>query len=81
MTRTQIRYALFRCKAKTQDEAQQLILDSYKDQLDEYGFSIDDFTNEWDIDKKELSQIVTGKIVKKYNQFNSLFSGDGQLKN
>lgn len=80
MTRTQIRYALFRCKAGTPDKSQLEILKSYQDQLDEYGLDITDFTVEWDISKENLSEIVTGKIARKYNQEKSLFNGEGKLE-
>lgn len=80
MTRTQIRYALFRCKAGTPDKSQLEILKSYQEQLDEYGFDISDFTKEWDVSKEDLTEIVTGKIARKYNQEKSLFSPDGKLK-
>lgn len=80
MTRTQIRYALFRCKAGTPDKNHLEILSTYQEQLDEYGFDIMDFAKEWDISKTELSEIVTGKIARKYNQEKSLFSSDGKLK-
>ncbi len=68
MTRSQIRYALFRCKAGTPDKEHEEVLATFKSQLDEYGFDISDFTTEWDVDKKDTSQIVTGKIVKQYQK-------------
>lgn len=80
MKRSEIRYAIFRCKAGTADDSQLKVLKSYQSQLDEYDYTIDDFTHEWDIDKKDFSQIVIGKIAKKYNQDRSLFAGDGALK-
>lgn len=80
MTRTQIRYALFRCKAGTADPEHLEVLESYKTQLDEFGLDINDFTKEWDVSKTDTSEIVTGKIARKYNQDQSLFSSTGQLK-
>lgn len=74
MKRSDIRYALFRCKARTADDVQTKIFETYRSQLDEYEFTIDDFTVEWDIDKTDNTQIVTGKIARKYNQDVSLFS-------
>jgi len=79
MKRSEIRYALFRCKAGTADDDQLEIFYSYEDQLKEYDFDISDFTKEWDIDKKDFSQIVTGKIAKKYNTPKSLFNETGVL--
>jgi hypothetical protein len=80
MNRTQIRYALFRCKAGTATKSQLKILDDYKSQLDEFGMDISDFTKEWDISKTDVTEVVTGKIARKYNQEQSLFSTTGQLK-
>lgn len=68
MKRSEIRYAIFRVRAGTPDEKQQAIFDSYADQLSEFGFTAEDFTKEWDIDKNDFSQIVTGKIARSYNR-------------
>lgn len=80
MNRVQIRYALFRCKAGTADKNQLKVLKSYQPQLDEFGLDISDFTKEWDVSKTDTAEIVTGKIARKYNQDQSLFSSTGQLK-
>lgn len=80
MKRSEIRYALFRCKAGTADEKQLAIFESYKPQLVEFDFTIEDFTKEWDVEKGDTSQIVTGKIARKYNQDRSLFAGDGTIR-
>lgn len=80
MKRSEIRYALFRCKAGTQDEKQQAIFESYKDQLIDFDYGIEEFAREWDIDKSDSSLIVTGKLARKYNQETSLFTGEGKLK-
>lgn len=80
MNRTQIRYALFRCKAGNEDKGQKKILESYAEQLKEFDLTINDFTKEWDIDPKDLTEIVIGKVAKNLNKDKSLFSGDGSLK-
>ena len=80
MKRSEIRYALFRCKAGTPDEKQQALFDSYKEQLAEFDYGIDEFAKEWDIDKSDTTLIVTGKLARKYNQETSLFTGEGKLK-
>lgn len=80
LTRTQIRYALFRCKAGTSDAAQEAILESYIPQLLEFGLDRSDFAVEWDVDPKDLTQIVTGKIARNMNKEKSLFSSSGELK-
>lgn len=80
MERSQIRYALFRCKAGTSDKKQDEILKTYQPQLDELGLDVCDFAIEWDIDKKDYDQVVYGKVAKKYNTSKSLFNGEGKLK-
>jgi hypothetical protein len=68
MTRTQIRYAIFRCKSGTPTKEHEEIFATYSDQLAEFGFTLDDFTTEWDVHKKDLDQIVYGKVAKAYNK-------------
>lgn len=80
MTRIEIRYALFRCKAGTPDKEHTKVLKKYQEQLTELGLDISDFTKEWDVSKTNMDEIVTGKIARKYNQEQSLFSSTGQLK-
>lgn len=80
MNRTQIRYALFRCKAGNGDKEHNKILESYSSQLDEFDLNISDFTKEWDIDPKDLTEIVVGKVAKNLNKDKSLFSSAGTLK-
>lgn len=80
MNRTQIRYALFRCKAGTADKSHLKVLADYLPQLEEFGMDISDFTKEWDVSKTDVTEVVTGKIARKYNQEQSLFSTTGQLK-
>ena len=66
MTRSQIRYALFRCKAGTPEDKHRSIYEFYLNDVSEYGFDATDFSVEWDVDKADFSKIVTGKTVKKY---------------
>lgn len=81
MKRSEIRYALFRCKAGTQDGSQQKLFDDvFKPQLEEFGYGIEEFAKEWDVDKSDTTLIVTGKLARKYNQDTSLFTGEGKLK-
>jgi hypothetical protein len=66
MTRSQIRYALYRCKAGTHTDEHLKVFQLYKPQLDEFEFTASDFAVDWDVDKKNLANIVTGATVKKY---------------
>lgn len=81
MKRSQIRYSLFRCKAGTPAlEHQQLFDETYASLIAEEGLTIEDFAVEWDVDKKDPTQIVTGKTARKYNADQSLFNSTGELK-
>lgn len=68
MKRSEIRYALYRCKNNCASEEHMNIFSFYKDQLAPYGFDIEDFAilGGWDISKIDTTQIVTGKTVMKY---------------
>ena len=68
MTRSQIRYALYRCKAGTPNEAHEHILATYAPELQEMGLGIDSFAVEWDVSMEDPKYLVTGHWVRKYNQ-------------
>lgn len=80
MKRSEIRYALFRCKSNTPSEDQIALFASYSEQLKPFDYGIEEFAREWDIDKSDTSLIVTGKLARKYNQETSLFTSEGTLK-
>jgi hypothetical protein len=81
MTRSKIRYALFRCKAGTPTNEHLNIYSFYLQDVSEYGLDSTDFSIEWDIDKNDFSKIVTGKIVKKYiSDLNKLIPKEDILK-
>ena len=50
------------------DEDHESILSYYKDQLEDVGCDVHDFAEEdgWDVSKKDFTDVVTGKIVRKY---------------
>jgi hypothetical protein len=68
MRRSDIRYALYRCKKGNGVTEHKLILAYYQDQLDDVSCDISDFaeTDGWDVNKKDFTDVVTGKIVRKY---------------
>lgn len=68
MKRSDIRYALYRCKNDCPAKDHLDVLDFYKDQLDPYGFDVQDFAilGGWDVSKQDVTQVVTGKTVRKY---------------
>jgi len=66
--RSQIRYALYRCKTGNPSEEHLAILEYYSGELDELGFDASDFAENdgWDINRKNTTEVVTGKTVRKY---------------
>lgn len=68
MTRSQIRYALFRCRAGTPSELHEHVLATYQPELREIGLDIDSFTVDWDVSKEDPKYIVTGHMVRLYNR-------------
>lgn len=80
MKRSEIRYAMFRIKAGTPDKKHLDLFKTYKEQLDEFELTIEDFTTEWDIDKVDFSKLVIGKQAKIMNREKSLFDSKGAIK-
>jgi hypothetical protein len=68
MTRSQIRYALFRCKAGTPSEVHERVLTTYLPELQEIGLDVDSFTVDWDVSMEDPKYIVTGHMVRLYNR-------------
>lgn len=68
MKRSEIRYALYRCKVKNPEPIHKGIYKYYTDQIEEFGFDISDFAESegWDVNKADFTEIVTGKTVRKY---------------
>ena len=68
MARSDIRYALYRCKRGNPDSKHKAIYKYYKDTVEEIGLGIEDFASEdgWDVNKKDNTDVVTGKLVRKY---------------
>lgn len=82
LSRSDIRYALYRCRTGNPEAQHAEIFKFYKTILDQYGLTITDFPNEWDIAIKIPTEIVSGHLLKpikdKINE--SLFDEDGTLK-
>lgn len=68
MKRSDIRYALYRCKVKNPEPLHKGIFKYYANQLEEFDFDITDFAESdgWDVNKQDFTEIVTGKTVRKY---------------
>lgn len=80
MKRSDIRYALFRCKVGNPSKEHKAIFNKIKPQLVEDELTIEDFTVEWDVSLDDAYVVVTGKMAKKLNRDQSLFNGSGKLK-
>ncbi len=65
MKRSEIRYALGRCKTGNPDPEHLVVLERYQPELDEYGMHISQFMKDWDIDFNEPDRLVFGPVVKK----------------
>lgn len=66
MLRSEIRYALNRCKLKNAEKEHTVVYAKYKREVEKLGFTIADFNEEWDIDKGDTTQIVIGETVDRY---------------
>ena len=81
-----IRYALYSYKLGTMTGNTKPIIAYYLPRLIAYNLDRSDFAGTdglgWDIDKKDPRNIVSGHIVRKYNEVlnASLFNEDGTLK-
>lgn len=82
LTRTEIRYALYRCRSGGPDPIHVEVLDFYSDLLKEYGMSISEFPDAWDVGVKNPLELVSGHLLLplKAQLAASLFNEDGTLK-
>lgn len=67
-TREDIRYALFRCKYGTAEASHTCVYDFYKSRVESLGLSSIDFSEKWDISKKDPQAVVTGAWVQVYKE-------------
>jgi len=80
--RSEIRYALGRILSGNAETKHQQIFEFYRPNIEKYGLNMHEFTVDWDISKDDWRNIVSGHIVRKYQEeLNaSLFTADGSLK-
>ena len=81
LKRSDIRYALFRCRTGNPEDSHKAIFGFYEPRLTKYHLDMLDFSELWDVDKKDPTNIVSGHIVHMYHEdMKSLFNEDGTLK-
>jgi hypothetical protein len=64
LTRSQIRYAIFRVRTGNATEEHHEIYAPYAEKLEIHGLDMTSFTRLWDIDPENPSRIVFGEDVK-----------------
>lgn len=80
--RSEIRYALGRMVAGNPEGRHKQIYEFYRPTLEQYELKMYEFSVDWDLSKDDWRNIVSGHIVRKYQEeLNaSLFTTDGSLK-
>lgn len=80
MKRSDIRYALFRCRTGNPDPEHLFIFSYYEPRLTKFGLTTAGFSTVWDVSKENPTDIVSGHIVGIYQQDLDIFNPDGTLK-
>jgi hypothetical protein len=80
--RSEIRYALYRCRSGGPDEVHLDIFNHFSDALLSYGLTISTFPATWDISESKPYEIVSGHLLIPLQARieSSLFNSDGSLK-
>lgn len=80
--RSEIRYALGRIVSGNAEGRHKEIFEFFRPNIEKYGLQMHEFTVDWDVSKDDWRNIVSGHIVRKYQEeLNaSLFASDGSLK-
>lgn len=79
--RSQVRYALFRCRTGNPEAPHLAVLGFFQPRLEKYGLLMEDFSEAWDVSKTNHTDIVSGHVVHLYKEdLKSLFNPDGTLK-
>ncbi len=82
LSRSDIRYALFAYRLGNENYNTLPIIEYYLPRMAAYGLNKHDFSVDWDVAQDDPRNIVSGHIVRKFNEnLNaSLFNTDGSLK-
>lgn len=80
MKRSDIRYALFRCRTGNPDAEHSFVFSYYEPRLTKFGLTTAGFSTVWDVSKENPTDIVSGHIVGIYQQDLDIFNPDGALK-
>lgn len=82
LTRSEIRYALFRSRSGNPETDHNEILSFYSQRLEKYNLPISEFGENWDISPENNADIVSGHVVYMLQKENStLFDEEGNEKN
>lgn len=68
ITRSNLRYALFRVRSGNPDDSHNEIYNYFKPRLNNYKLEIKDFSEEWDLDKVDPRNIISGHVVRLHNE-------------
>ena len=82
MTRSEIRYALYRNRSGGPDKAHKEVLNFFSKDLKMYGMTISEFPDAWDVGINNPLELVSGHqlIPLKAKITDSLFNEDGTVK-
>lgn len=80
--RGEIRYALGRVVSGNAEPKHNQIFNFYKPTIDKYALKMHEFSVDWDVDKTDWCNIVSGHVVRMYrDELNkSLFDDTGTLR-
>lgn len=68
MGRGDVKYALFRTRGGSAEAEHHAVHEYYKARLEKYGLDIHLFGSQWDLDKGDHRNIVSGHIVRVYGE-------------
>lgn len=82
LTRTEIRYALYRCRSGGPDKNHNDVLKFFASDLKTFGMTISEFPDAWDVGINNPLEIVSGHLLLplKAKIEASLFDEDGTLR-
>lgn len=82
LTRSQIRYALYRCRSGGPEKEHKAVYNHFNKDLKAYGMSISEFPDAWDVGVENPLELVSGHhlIPLKAKIEESLFNEDGTVK-
>lgn len=82
LTRSEIRYALYRCRSGGPEKKHKDVLSFFAPDLKSFGMTISTFPDEWDVGMENPLELVSGHLLipLKAKITDSLFNEDGTVK-